>query len=180
VETSRSSTIQPELPRSTSLAHSSQTTPNPHELQYSNKSAFLPPGSHTATPNCTLTESILQSTWEPKSHKLTTYHRTNPTQNTPHECIQPYQSFHTNKPEFPLPQKCKQEQLQKHQTGKKNTKKSKAVSRRIFYRMIKRNNHKQTSRHNAYLTQKAYHVEKYCLKNFGFVSDPKLPLKKEF
>jgi len=46
--------------------------------------------------------------------------------------------------------------------------------------MIKRNNHKQAARHNAYLTQKTYQAEKYCLKNFGFVSDPKLPLKKNF
>ena len=46
--------------------------------------------------------------------------------------------------------------------------------------MIKRNNYKQVARHNAYLAQKAYHAERYCLKNFGFVSDPKLPLKRNF
>jgi len=44
---------------------------------------FFPPGARTTTPNGTLTESVLQPTWEPKSYNLTTCHRTIPTQKHP-------------------------------------------------------------------------------------------------
>jgi len=59
--------------------------------------------------------------------------------------------------------------------GRKTQKHPKPNQGEHFTRWLKEIN---ANKHST--TIKAYHTEKYCLKTFGFMSDPRLPIKKNF
>jgi hypothetical protein len=61
---------------------------------------------------------------------------------------------------------------------KENIQKRKVISRRTFYKMIKRTQKMLVAHNNKILSQNIYHTKIHCLKKFGFIADPKLPLRK--